>query len=411
MESSSSHTVMNVKLEPKKNIDDKEINEIVFTLLQKCKEEMLGNCLNKPLENHIERVAYYTGLSKKKINEIACTWEINYENKYFELKQRIEILKCISDMYVTKINPTYRSIYTMCHSVNTHMNFYQFRYMMNISGYEYRKNLLGQDILIEDPDLTFERYHYLKQILKFRLNNAPIYFIDEIFVDKTCTFPKPWIKNIDISSEACDGYVFFHAISKMGCINGFFCSPTSKNDFVKWITHIFLPTIQEPSIIVMDNNDLHRSSVNVITKYHSKEEMLKYLRLHNIPCSDKFHKAELYELITQLTVKDERYDIADILKSHGHNVLWLPSNFHDLSMTHFLWKYILNSKTTDPPKMEVREIKMKLFASVMKLDHKHWKIFDDNVSKLEKQIYDIDMKTSEALENNYSFSDNLLDIV
>lgn len=74
----------------------------------------------------------------------------------------------------------------------------------------------------------------------------------------------------------------------------------NEGNFLKWFEEQLLPSLEEPSLIIMDNASYHSTLVEKApTASTRKAEMQQWLREHNIPFNEKLLKPQLLDLINR----------------------------------------------------------------------------------------------------------------
>lgn len=384
-------------------IVDASIKSIISTVLERCKKESNTNSLVVPLEEYEQRASYYTAFPK------SFLWQLQDEEKNRNVKvesfttaQRITIAICVKQFYAHRTQPTYMLLYDTVKEIREMPEFIQFRREMSDIGYEYRTTSIGP-LLVEDPELRYKRFHFLNKMRKARSIQKPIYYLDIRILDKTLTFKK-FTENIVESNKIEDlKYIFLHVISKDGLENSLHSNTLTQEDFIKWVTDVFITPLNPGAIIVLDH-DLFTSQLHKpISRYSSKSDMLKWLQDDHIPCDVNMHKAELWELINASKGRKSDYQIDNILKAHGFEVLRIPYKFEDLTPTDLLWKRIQGYKNTfrDCPNMiKLRHV---VDSFINNIDAAELAAFFVTVENWEKAIFDLDVEIENLLDKEYKF--------
>lgn len=384
------------------NTEELQTQSILSTILQKCIAEKNNNNLTIPIDRVQERVAFYTGVSKNYIVELNEGLQTDKSEHSLSFHHRILIMKGLLHLYDIMKLPKINELYDLLLKQTMLPPLVQFSKEMTDFGYCYRKTTDGY-LLMEDPGLTFERFHYLKKIKKFRSNdNITIHYMDERIIDERCTFVKP-TKNMK-EKTILESLFYCYLVSRSGMIEGMFTNYINRDEIINWIKHIVIPKLGPSSVIVMSNNFLYEQETNnPPSPYASKDTMLKWLRTNNIPCANNMHKADLYALITKFPPIMERHNIDFLFKAHGHEVLRLPTTLQELTPAEKAWqdmKLDLQDKEI-PDLFALKEYVHNYCKTVIPLMHK-WSKYEKNVEKMEQNVFDLD----EAIENvldSYNF--------
>lgn len=379
------------------------IKHMLKTLTEKCDEEALNNSSTIPYINKIARIKYYTGLSQDLIEKL-----VNDQpgRTKLSLASRILILNTLKGLYEQSQLPTYNIILeeTRNELKNeydqpiTHYN--EFVEEMERLGYMLKETVNNSMIVIEDPEVRFERFMYLHKLKKFRSDSVrwpQIVYIDERIVNLTEKYEKPMLSDSQKLSLGEEESIFYHAVSKTGFLTGMF---SNQHDFNKWVTDILLSHLKSSSVIILDTLHGPPQNVSSITKHHSKTAMLLWLTNNNIPCSSNMSKPALYELIARCNENQKEHHIDRILRSQGHEVLRLPRHLYDLSITTALWN------TLERQEIEMTTSLMdkqnELLKKITALPEATWLGYESELEKVEADIYDID-KTMENFCDMYEF--------
>lgn len=392
------------------NTGDIQIQSIINTVLHRCIEEKKNNNLAIPIDRVQERVAFYTGISENYIAELSGKLGTDKNEHSLSFHRRILIMKALLHFYSKLKLPTINDIYTLLLKQTMLPPIAQFSKEMTALGFCYRKVTDGY-LLMEDPALTFERFNYIKQILKFRSNkNITIHYMDERIIDECCTFPKP-TKNMN-KKTIQESLLYCYLISHNGLVEGMFCNYLNHDEIINWIKHIVIPKLEPSGVIIISNNFLYEQESNSPpSPYASKDTMVKWLRTNNIPCNNNMRKADLYALTTKFPPTVERRDVDFLFKAHGHTVLRLPNSLRDLNPAEKAWQD-MKSDLQDKVVQDLFTLKQYVHnycKTVIPLVHK-WSEYEKNIEKMEQDIFDLD----EALENvmdcyNFDISDPLFE--
>nr|XP_034827881.1 uncharacterized protein LOC117985299 [Maniola hyperantus] len=224
---------------------------------------------------------------------------------------------------------------------------------------------------------------------------------DERWVDNSLTFKKCWqmngTKGIAKDSSSRDALIVVNAGGKYGFLPGaalIFNAGATTGDYQG--------LMNERSVVVMDNAPYHSAQLNKPpTKSSSKNSMMKWLADKNVYYDRNMRKAELFSLIEQLHKPVEiNYNIDNIIRGHGHDVIRLPSYMYDLNPVELAW---------DDIKRFVREHEMKgdlCFTELIQITTnaistvtaEYWQHFEKHVQILENDYWEKDMLMENEME-------------
>lgn len=387
---------------------DLEVQKITQNVLEKCQLESTNCKLELPLHDYEGRTAFYTGVPKSvllNLQQKKNIYEVNCQ--LFDVFERMVIMKTLLKCYLSNVfSATFENIYELVKESMTVENLNHFRYLMVKMGFDYRKTITGH-ILAEDMKYSYERLLYLKKIRQFKSDKKTIYYIDERVIDASLKFEKPDFARISDKEDAThllDGLYFYHAFSAKGLESYLFTNKKCLETYNKWVFDVLLKLLLPGSLIVIDSHPIHGKLVNnTLTRYHSKSEMISWLRKNNISCAANMHKAELYELISKCRMPPADYDFDKLLKAHGFDVLRLPFGCNNLSPSPLLWKELATRIAPEINKFTPIELEDKITPAVTSLFWASWKKYGDRISYWEEQLIDIDTRIESALDEICEF--------
>lgn len=107
--------------------------------------------------------------------------------------------------------------------------------------------------------------------------------------------------------------------------------------FEEWMKNDFLPKLEEPCLIILDNASYHsRQADKVPTMSSRKEVMIQWLRGKHIPFSESATKDQLFQLIKPLT-GTRSFVVDQIIEEAGHEVLRLPPYHCQFNAIEMVW--------------------------------------------------------------------------
>ncbi|RVE43879.1 hypothetical protein evm_011495 [Chilo suppressalis] len=383
-----------------------QVLSIVRTVLERCKKESEQNALQIPIDQYEARVSYYTGFPPEVIFQIKDYNEKSDEktSTTFDVAERIVFIRICQNLLLGGMSPTYADVYKEADKLLDLPSYHNFRKTLYKLGFYYMPTDKGY-VLTEDPILKYERYQFLSKIKKHRSKNTPICYIDERLINKQNTFLKPEVVSDKEYTLLDDTFLLLHAICDKQIKNSLFSNVLSKDFFKKWLFDVLLKVLTPGTIIIMDSRDLHGKQINnTITRYNTKQDMLKWLKFNNVPCNEDMHKADLYELTQKFTRREKIFDIDRLLKSFGYEVLRIPFGCNNLSITDLLWNYIssymvLKPKELDSPLLMKEFILTKIHSSLSE----KWDDFEKLIIAWENEFLNLDIMTESILDKDYKF--------
>ena len=210
---------------------------------------------------------------------------------------------------------------------------------------------------MEKPNIANMRLQFLKTYIN-NLNDPlrQIVFMDETWIFSKGNPGRSWQDENVKSVRKPEGYegkrfIVVHAGSKLGFIDDaslLFASKSQKEDyhgemnaemFRKWLTEHLINNLEEPSLIILDNASYHSTVIEKCpTSAWSKTNIASWLTANNITHDPSSYKIELLTLAKHHK-KEKRYEVDELLRSYGHEVLRLPPYHCQFNAIELIWAH------------------------------------------------------------------------
>lgn len=207
-----------------------------------------------------------------------------------------------------------------------------------------REDLL---IVIERPQVTYERYHYLTNVTDANNTNSPIYFVTEYYIDKN--------GKMNVYSDDTETA---NMVVKFICAITVLYGPKfvekiddfNERTFENWMVSNLLPSILIPAVIVVSDRAHHNKKYTEPPTLNSlRIEIIDWLEKHDVPYHIDMSKYELMCLVKQYTdTKANVYKIDNLFKAYGHKILRLPKHLELLTPAFYLAEML----STSMPKLK-----------------------------------------------------------
>ena len=179
-------------------------------------------------------------------------------------------------------------------------------------GFKYKKRDNKKYIYLQ-KDILEQRHTYLQTIHKLQQENANLIYTDKTWVNAHHNNEYIWVDSDGtggwkVPSGRGKRLIILHAGGVDGWVEGadlVFRSKTKSGDnhnemnskhFMEWMTTQFLPQIEEPSVIVLDNASYHNKQKDKPpTSKDRKDDIKAWLDRHNIRYSNTDIKKTLLE--------------------------------------------------------------------------------------------------------------------
>lgn len=155
-----------------------------------------------------------------------------------------------------------------------------------------------------------------------------------------------------------------------------------------WVENQLLPNLPERSVLIIDNAAYHNVPIEKnITTASKKEEILNWLRKHELPADPKLTKPELYNIVQENKFRfPTKYKLDELLKEHGHCVLRLPPYHPELNPIEKIWALVKNwvaAHNTTFKLADTEELARKKFEEV---SEQEWHNICQHVKKYEEEL-------------------------
>lgn len=289
------------------------------------------------------------------------------------------------------------------------------RKILHDNGFEFKNNQNERTLLVERYEIAAWRHRYLRQIHQKRQEGKPIIYLDETYVHQNYKVKKSWQgpSTSGVTTKISSGkrHIVVHAGSEEGFVPGALLVFSTKSksadyhddmnstNFVKWLDQKLIPNLNRPSVIVMDNASYHVTQLNKPpTMSNNKSDIKKWLQENNIDF-EEYHSKEELMCIVQENKPAPTYQAAELLKSHGHEVLMLPPYHCDLNPIELVWsqaKRKIASKNIGIPANEMENLIKECFESITPSD---WKKYTDHILNIENKYKEKDGILANDLES------------
>ena len=282
-------------------------------------------------------------------------------------------------------------------------------------GFNYKKRDRRQYIL-EQPHVMAQRHSYLQHIRKLRQNNEyNIIYTDETWVNSHHTNDYIWLDKDGtggwrVPSGKGTRLIVVHAGGVEGWVEGadlVFLSKTNSADYhdemntehyIEWFTEQLLPTLQGPSVIILDNASYHNKQRDKApTNKNRKDEIKKWLDEHNI----KYKNTDLKKTLLGL-VKEHRpsplYLTDDVIYSMGHTVLRLPVAHCELNPIELAWASVKGYVAKNNKQFTMTETKRLTIDGFKHTTLDMWRRFCRHVLDIENEYFERDGLVEEMVE-------------
>lgn len=319
------------------------------------------------------------------------------------------IERTVHKMYDKKIAPTVDKIKTELSETLTISKTTLSLTLLDM-GFTYRKRGDNRNIFNNHLSITNDRINYLRKIKKYRDDGFAMVYLDETWCNKNHSSDFMWLPIDDshapnILSGKGKRLIILHAgTSKEGLIEGcdlVFEAKSKDGDyhnemnstvFLKWFENQLLPSLKEPSVIVLDNASYHnvRCEETVApTMNKKKQELQDWLTKMSIRFSPLETKAQLYDKIKRnKPIAVYKTDV--LAMSHGHFVLRTPVRHCELNPIELIWANVKSYVGRNNTTFKLSDVKKLVYRAFDNIDANVWQNAEQHVRDIEAQYAEND---------------------
>lgn len=371
--------------------DIQEMMVIAKNILQSCKEAEID-----PMpDSQMNKIQYLTRQPLQYQDEVSVKEslkQVMLDTK--PLPQTIpyiysDIRDIFVDFYVKKKQmPTVIDLLKSLHDKRDH-SFYKnakIRTLVknNLVKYHHLPKL-NRIILSENPEFTYRRHLYLRQVIGCRTRGQNIIYVTVL---KILSAVKP-VSFIVIAASAEAGLIAnSDSISCAGT-----CDDEFGNNQVKlWIRYELLPQLSSDAMIVLMQP--HKEDITP-TPFSAKVDMITWLQKQDIPFDADSHKAQLYRLV-KIFKKKEAGFYEEVFTSGGLQVIVCPIEYQNLDFFDF---NNICSKVNSNVSAFLRNL-------MAQLTRDEWKLIEVKIIEQEKQMMRDDEEMQRIVENLFLMAKN-----
>lgn len=224
-------------------------------------------------------------------------------------------------------------------------------------GFKFKKDD-NRRALTEKENIAVMRLQFLKRFMENLNSPHPlqVVFMDETWIYSKGNPGKSWQDSNIRSVKKPEGYegkrfIVVNAGSKLGFVEDaslLFATKSLKEDyhgemnsgtFKKWLINHLINNLDEPSLIIMDNAPYHSVLIekNPSSSW-KKADIIEWLNTNSIKHDPTSFKTELL-VLAKSHRKEKRYEVDELLRSYGHDVLRLPPYHCEFNAIELIWAH------------------------------------------------------------------------
>lgn len=161
----------------------------------------------------------------------------------------------------------------------------------------------------------------------------------------------------------------------------------NSENYEKWLRNQLIPNLPTNSVLVVDNAPYHNKYIEKLPNSNTrKQDMIDWLKNHNIPVNPNQNKPAIYDIILQNKQEHIQYSIDKIMAEYGHSVLRLPPYHPDFNPIENIWAQIKQYVAQRNVDMNMTSIKNLLKEKVNMIGPEDWKKVCQHAIKCEEDF-------------------------
>ncbi|XP_030023184.2 uncharacterized protein LOC115442310 [Manduca sexta] len=204
-------------------------------------------------------------------------------------------------------------------------------------------------MLVERTDQYLKKMEYLTRMRAYRQAGRSIVYVNAFF----------YYYQLVVSPQHGLLHMGLHGLLHMG-FHGL--QKESSKYLEAWTKNVLIAAIPPNSVIVLKfEPQLEKVSP---TPFTPKYDMIRWLSERNIPYDPTVHRADLYAIIKKFKQPRDVSAMEEILRSHGHDVVYRPHELKNLDYLEVMWPGIPVYRCKTDTIVKLREKNARRLAEV-----------------------------------------------
>lgn len=283
-------------------------------------------------------------------------------------------------------------------------------------GFRYKSSQRNMYVRNETLDVVCRRIGVLRALRQHRERGMQVVYADETWFTTRMHHSMQWVDGTQASSSTMysrhvptgegERYVVIAAGTVEGFVeNSFLCyhTKTASGDYhgevngemyIRWLTTHLLPSLAEPSVIVLDNAPYHSQQTEESrcpTTGTRKADLMKWLEERKVPFPKYATRPELLRICKE-NRPQPHYIVDKTIRMWGHDVVRLPPGHPELNAIEQVWGHMKHHVRSSLRKFTRADLTARL---------------EEARHAVTKEVWAGAVRRSQAIEDEYWSTDNI----
>lgn len=379
-----------------RSVDFKKSQELVSRMcgvslrsVQRCVREHKTRKLSSPRKN------YKRDKKVTVVSDLACD----------------VVRRTVLDFYDRGEFPTAEKVYEELKGRNCYAGSVRsLRRTLQYVGFKYKRANDGWKYLLERHDVVLARTRFLRKMHDLKMGDFPKerVYLDETWINHNHTRESIWQRSdrnggLKIPTGKGGGrrVVVCHAGSVRGFVRR--CGWTSPSEitpetFKEWFRDRLLPSLEEPTAVVMDCASYHSVRVDdVPCTTWRKTDIRDWLSRKGVRFSEGDTRAELLEKVVPFE-GDKKYDLDEVAHMWGHQVVRLPPFHCQYNPIELIWAQVKEEIAQKNKTFSAEELERSTSEALDNVTVAQWEKCVRHAEKLQEDDWQKEIRRDDVLE-------------